>query len=131
MTRARIPEERGSGRERIATEVELHQLPAPKITVEAQHTKVTVFGPRSFAEMTRDERVDAVYLHAQLRYASAEPTTNSSVRERFRIPDANSAQVSRVLRDARESGLLVLEDETVGTKSRRYLPFRAKEQADA
>jgi predicted HTH transcriptional regulator len=131
MTRARISEERGSGWEKIATQVELHQLPAPKITVEAQHTRVTVFGPRSFAEMTRDERVDAVYLHAQLRQASGEPTTNSSVRERFRIPDSNSAQVSRVLRDALDSGLLVLEDETVGAKSRRYLPFWAKGDADA
>lgn len=131
MTRARISEERGSGWEKIATEVELHQLPAPKISVESQHTKVTVFGPRTFAEMTRDERVDAVYLHAQLRHASAEPTTNSSVRERFRIPDANSAQVSRVLRDALDSGLLVLEDETVGAKGRRYLPFWSKEETDA
>ncbi|SIR95483.1 ATP-binding protein [Microbacterium sp. RURRCA19A] len=127
MTRARISEERGSGWEKIATEVELHQLPAPKITVEAGHTKVTVFGPRSFAEMTRDERVDAIYLHAQLRHASGEPTTNSSARERFRIPDANSAQISRVLRDALAAGLLVIEDPTVGAKSRRYLPFWAQE----
>lgn len=131
MTRAHISEERGSGWEKIATQVELHQLPAPRITVDADHTKVTVFGPRTFAEMTREERVDAVYLHAQLRHASGESTTNSSVRERFRIPDGNSAQVSRVLREAIESGLLVLEDETVGAKSRRYLPFWAKDTGDA
>lgn len=131
MTRAHISEERGSGWEKIATEVERHQLPAPKITVDAQHTKVTVFGPRAFADMTRDQRVEAVYLHAQLRHASGEVTTNSSVRERFRIPGSNSAQVSRVLKEALASGLLVLEDETAGAKSRRYLPFWAKENEDA
>ena len=131
MTRAGISEERGSGWEKIATEVELHQLPAPKISVDARHTKVTVFGPRSFAEMTRDERVDAIYLHAQLRYASGESTTNSSARERFRIPDANSAQVSRVLRDALTAGLLVVEDPTAGAKSRRYVPFWARGASDA
>jgi ATP-dependent DNA helicase RecG len=130
MTRARISEERGSGWEKIATEVELHQLPAPKISVDARHTKVTVFGPRSFAEMTREERVDAIYLHAQLRHASGEPTTNSSARERFRIADANSAQVSRVLRDALAAGLLVIEDPTAGAKSRRYLPFWALSDED-
>ena len=80
--------------------------------------------------MTRDERVDAIYLHAQLRYASGEPTTNSSARERFRIPDANSAQISRVLRDALAAGLLVIEDPDVGAKSRRYLPFWAQDDAD-
>ncbi len=126
MTRAHISEERGSGWEKIAAQVELHQLPAPKIMVDADHTKVTLFAPRSFAEMTASERVEAVFLHAALRHVSGEPTTNSSVRERFGIPDGNSAQVSRVLRDALASGLLVLENESVGAKSRRYIPFWAK-----
>ncbi|MBD8517281.1 ATP-binding protein [Plantibacter sp. CFBP 8804] len=130
MTRAHISEERGSGWEKIAAQVERYQLPAPKISVEAGHTKVVVYAPRGFAEMTASERVEAVYLHASLRHVSGEPTTNSSVRERFGIPDANSAQASRVLRDALQSGLLVLEDDSVGAKSRRYVPFWVKDTAD-
>lgn len=127
MTRAHISEERGSGWEKIATQVELHQLPAPRITTDAEHTKVTLFARRTFAEMTANERVEAVYLHSALRFVSSETTTNSSVRARFGIAEGNSAQVSRVLADAVASGLLVIEDPNVGSKSRRYLPFWAGE----
>lgn len=125
MTRAHISEERGSGWEKIATQVELHQLPAPRVTTDAEHTKVSVFARRTFAEMTANERVEAIYLHAALRFVSNETTTNSSVRARFGIAEGNSAQVSRALADGVASGLLRIEDPNVGSKSRRYLPFWA------
>jgi predicted HTH transcriptional regulator len=125
MTRAGISEERGSGWEKIATEVELHQLPAPKISVDAQHTKVSLYAPRPFAEMSRSERTEAVYLHTTLRYVSGEATTNASLRERFGIAEQNSAQASRLLADAVEAGLIVIEDPAAGNRLRRYLPFWA------
>jgi predicted HTH transcriptional regulator len=125
LTRVGISEERGSGWEKIATEVELNQLPAPRISVEAQHTKVTLYAPRAFADMSRSERIEAVYLHTALRYVSGEATTNSSLRERFGIAEKNSAQASRLLSDALEAGLIVIEDEASGNRSRRYIPFWA------
>lgn len=123
MTRAGISEERGSGWEKIATEVELNQLPAPRISVDAQHTKITLYAPRPFSEMSRSERVEAVYLHTALRHVSGEATTNSSLRERFGISEHNSAQVSRLLGDAVEAGLILIEDESAGNRLRRYVPF--------
>lgn len=123
MTRVGISEERGSGWEKIAVEVEMNQLPAPKISADSHHTKVTLYAPRPFAEMSRSERIDAVYLHTALRYVSGEPTTNASIRTRFGIAEQNSSQASRLLADALDAGLILIEDPGAGPRSRRYVPF--------
>jgi len=125
MTRAGISEERGSGWEKIATEVEVHRLPAPRVTADAHHTKVVLYAPRAFGDMSRSERTEAVYLHAALRFVSGEATTNASLRERFGIAEQNSAQASRLLADAVDAGLIVIEDPAAGNRLRRYLPFWA------
>lgn len=125
MTRVGISEERGSGWEKIATEVEMNQLPAPKISADSNHTKVTLYAPRPFAEMSRSERIDAVYLHTALRYVSGEPTTNASTRTRFGIAEQNSSQASRLLADTLDAGLILIEDPAAGPRSRRYVPFWA------
>lgn len=108
MTRAGISEERGSGWEKIAAEVEKGQLPAPKIAAEASHTKVTLYAPRPFAEMSRADRIEAVYLHTALRHVSGEPTTNASIRLRFGIAEQNSSQASRLLGGATDAGLILV-----------------------
>ncbi len=75
--------------------------------------------------MDKADRVRACYLHACLRYLSREPTTNASVRERFGISKRNVANASRLLREAVEAGVIVVQDPSVGWRSRRYLPFWA------
>lgn len=125
MRKAHIVEERGSGWDKIAAEIERAQLPAPKIDVSEHHTKAVLFAPKPYRALSTAERTEALYLHATLRYVSGELTTNSSVRERFGIAAENSSQASRLLRDGLASGLLVLEDPAAGAKARRYLPFWA------
>lgn len=123
MRRAYIAEERGTGWDKIAYEVERAALPAPRIEVNEASTRAVLYGPRPLSALSRAERSEALYLHACLRYVSGDSTTNASVRERFGISSSNSAQASRLLSDAIADGLLVLEDPNVGSKARRYLPF--------
>lgn len=61
MTAIGVSEQRGSGWDKIAALSEVHQLPAPDISV-TESTRVTVFAPKTFAKMTKPERVRAVYL---------------------------------------------------------------------
>lgn len=131
MRKAYLVEERGSGWDKIATEVERAHLPAPRIEVSEQHTRAILFAPKPYSALTSHERIEALYLHTVLRYVSGELTTNSSVRERFGIEAANSSQASRLLRDGLASGLIVLADPDAGAKARRYLPFWALETEDA
>ncbi len=125
MRRFRICEERGSGIDKVAFEVEYYQLPAPLFEVPDGFTRSVLFAHKDLKEMDRVERVRACYLHACLTYVTRKKMTNTSVRERFGIPDQNSAEASRLLKEALEAKVIVIQDPSVGTRSRSYLPWWA------
>ncbi len=125
MRQMGICEERGSGWDKVTFEVEFNQLPPPLIEVHELHTRVVLFAPRSLATMEREERLRAVYQHACLRYVSRQPMNNTTLRERFGIAPRNSAQASRLLKEAVEAGLVMAYDPSAGPRSLRYVPFWA------
>jgi hypothetical protein len=51
--------------------------------------------------------------------------TNTSVRERFGIAEKNAATASRLLNEAVDAGVIVIQDLEVGTRVRSYLPYWA------
>lgn len=61
---------------------EVFQLPAPDFRAGHKRTIVTIFGPRPFENMGRDDRIRACYQHCALRYVSSEWMTNQSLCER-------------------------------------------------
>ena len=125
MRRFGMCEERGSGIDKAMLAIELAQLPPPLFETPPGATRVTVFARRHFKEMSRADRIRAVYQHASLRYIMGEKTTNATLRERFGISSANSAVVSRLLGDALKADVIVMEDETTGPRRRAYLPYWA------
>lgn len=125
MRRFRICEERGSGIDKVVYEVELYQLPAPLFEVPSGFTRTVLFAHKALTDMSKVDRIRACYLHSCLRYVMREPMTNSSVRERFGIEEQNKATASRLIREARDAGLIRLVSDTVGDKLRAYLPFWA------
>jgi predicted HTH transcriptional regulator len=125
MRQMGICEERGSGWDKVTFEVEFHQLPPPLVEVSDVHTRVVLFAPRPLSTMERDDRIRAVYQHACLRYVSRQAMTNSTVRERFGIATRNSAQASRLLKEAVDAGLIMIYDPTAGRRNIRYVPFWA------
>ena len=127
MRRIGICEERGSGWDKVVSESELHELPAPLAEVVGDNTRVVLFASRPLSEMDKKTRVRAIYLHACLRYVGQEYVTNSSVRQRFKIAARNSAKASRFIKEAMEEGLIVLDDPGAALKLRRYLPWWAKD----
>jgi len=122
-----LVEEKGSGWDKIAFSLEVHQLPAAQIVADSASTKVIVSGPKSFAAMDKEERIIAAYQHACLNFVSGKDTNNASIRQRFGIEEKNKSQASRILRDAKDSELIVPFDASVGSKSMRYVPFWAVE----
>ncbi len=125
MRRFGICEERGSGIDKVVFQIELFQLPAPLFETPGESMRVVLFGHRTLRNMEKADRVRACYLHACLRFVTRQPMTNTSIRERFGIDEKNAATASRLLNEAVESGLIVVQDSEVGTKIRRYLPFWA------
>ena len=78
--------------------------------------------------MSKVDRIRACYLHACLRYVSNQVMSNTSLRERFGVEDKNKATVSRLIREAVDSGLVQPQDAEAAPKMMRYLPFWAAPQ---
>lgn len=129
MRRTGICEERGSGWDKIVFQTEFHQLPAPLVEVTENHTRVVLFAHRSLTKMDKTDRIRAVYLHACLRYVTRQRTTNTSVRERFGISPKNSAQASRLIKEALTAGVITPFDAEAAPKFKRYVPVWASDDS--
>ena len=68
-------------------------------------------------------RMRACYLHCVLKYLSHEAMTNTTLRERFGIPEKNKAQVSGVISAALDRGLIKLYDPKADPRAKRYIPY--------
>ena len=122
MRRIGLCEERGTGVDKVVTQTEAYQLPAPLFEEYSRHTRCTLFAHREFKDMGKNDRIRAAYLHACLRYVRRDYMTNSSLRERFGIGKRSSAMVSRVIKDAVDAGEIKPFDEEAPRKYMRYLP---------
>ena len=130
MRRFRICEERGSGIDKVIYQVELYQLPAPMFEVPGESTHLVLFAYKDLKDISKRDRIRACYLHSCLCYVTHRRMTNATLRKRFGIADQNAAEASRLLKEAVEDGTIVIEDLSVGTRSRTYLPFWANPIAD-
>lgn len=104
MRRMGICEEQGSGLDKVIASVEVYQLPPPLFKANDASMQVILYGPRTFADMTPNERVRACYQHSILKLITDTPMTNTSLRERFGIETQNASQASIVLRKTLEEG---------------------------
>lgn len=126
MRRFRICEEKSSGIDKVVQAAEVFQLPAPDFRAGLQRTVVTIYGPKKFDAMGRDDRIRACYQHCALKYVMSEKMTNQSLRKRFNLPQGKGASASQVIASTIEVGLIKLDAEVGASKKyARYLPFWA------
>lgn len=125
MRRIGVCEERGSGYDKVVFDTEFYQLPAPEIEIYNDHTKVILFAHKEYAQMSKEDRSRACYLHACLKRVNRDYMTNASLRERFNIDKKNSSMVSRLLNDTCALGLIYVSPDSTSDKNRKYLPFWA------
>jgi ATP-dependent DNA helicase RecG len=126
LRRAGICEERGSGVDKVVSQTELYQLPAPLFEVVGGQTRAVLFTHKAFSDMDTADRTRACYLHACLQYVLRKRMTNKSLRERFGVEQKNSAQISRVIRDAVDAGAIKPADpESESKRHASYVPYWA------
>lgn len=125
MRRLKLCEELGTGWDKIVLSCETCYLPAPKIDVYADNVKVTLYSYREFSSLSQDEKIHACYLHACVMYVQGNQLTNSSLRNRFGLPESSSASVSRLIKAAKDAGLVKALEENTSTRLLRYLPYWA------
>lgn len=122
MRRIGVCEERGSGVDKIVSQTELYQLPAPLFETTEEHTRAVLFAHRELKDMDKDDRVRACYLHACLRHVQRDFMTNTTLRERFGIEPQNSATASRIIKETLEAGEIRPHDEKAAKKLMKYVP---------
>jgi len=126
MRRMGICEEKSSGIDKVIHAAEVYQLPAPNFHTSHQRTVVTLYGPRSFEGMNRDDRIRACYQHCVLKWVMSESMTNQSLRERFHLPESKGATVSQIISASIEAGSIKADQKAgASRKYARYLPFWA------
>jgi ATP-dependent DNA helicase RecG len=125
-------EERGRGLDKSVAAIELSSirhrlnLPAPTFRKSSNGFIATLFGPRLFKELSREEKKRACFQHCILGFLKNEYMSNSSLRARFSLADDDYQAVSSVIADAKEDGLVVDADTEQGRRNAKYIPFFAK-----
>jgi predicted HTH transcriptional regulator len=119
----RICEQRGSGLLRAAIEIEVFGLPPIRFEEESNHFKVTLSAPRTFAQMSAPDRLNACYQHALLKYCSHSVMTNKSLRERLKMPEKQRSMVSRLIQEALDKKLIApANPQNASRKYTEYIP---------
>lgn len=122
MRRFRICEELGTGWDKIVIACEKLKLPAPKINLYEDSTRVTLFSAVKFSNLSLEDKLWAVYLHACVMYIEEEQLTNSSLRERFDLESTSAASISRLIKEAVKANLIKPLDSTTSNRYMKYIP---------
>lgn len=117
----KICEERGSGLLKAGLQTELYGLPPIDFADGPNHFKVTLSTPRTFAQMSAGERLEACYQHAVLKHYSASAMTNTTLRERLKMPEKQRSMVSVLIQEAIDKGLIKAADPD--NKSRKFAEY--------
>ena len=125
MRRMGICEELGSGWDKIVLACELQQLPAPKIDIYEESTRVTIMSEVKFSDLPLEDRLWACYLHACIKYINSEYLTNRSLRERFGLIESSSGMVSRIIKEAVERKYIRPFDPDTAPRYMKYIPIWA------
>ena len=125
MRKLRVCEELGTGWDKIVIACEFMQLPAPKIEIYEDSTKVTLYSKIPFTNLSTEEKLWSCYLHACIKYVQNEHLTNSSLRERFALPESSSGSISRLIKEAVNKKMIKPLDPETAPRYMKYIPIWA------
>lgn len=125
MRRLGMCEELGRGWDRMVISCEMMRLPAPRIQIYQDSTKVSLFSHLDFSNIPLEDKVWSAYLHACIKYIEGNSLTNSSLRERFGLKDTSSGMVSRLIKEALAQRLIKSVDSQTAPRYMKYIPVWA------
>lgn len=120
-----ICEERGGGLDKALIEIEEMNLPAPDFHSSENSMRVVLLGPRSFKQLSKTEKLRAGFYHCILRWIAADPMSNSSLRERFRLEDSEYQTASAIISELTKMERIKPADVNQGNRNARYIPYFA------
>lgn len=125
MRRMRICEELGRGWDRMVLACEAQFLPAPRIEIFEESTKVTLFSDMEYRNISPEDKIWSCYLHSCLLYIQGDALTNTSLRDRFGLKDSSAGSISRLIKDAVDKKMIKPLDPQTAKRYMRYVPIWA------
>ncbi len=125
MRRLNMCEELGRGWDRMVISCELQQLPAPRIQIYQESTKVSLFSHLDFTNIPVEDKLWSTYLHACIKFTEGEALTNTSLRERFGVAETYAGSISRLIKEAVNEKLIRPVDPTTAPRYMKYIPVWA------
>lgn len=125
MRRMHICEELGTGWDKIIITSEAAHLPAPRIDIYEDNTRVTLYAEIPFTKLSAEDRLWACYFHACIQHVQHDQLTNQSLRKRFNVSDASSATISRLIKEAVSEKLIKPLDPETAPRYMCYIPIWA------
>lgn len=125
MRRVKLCEELGRGWDRMVLACEMQFLPAPRIEIFQDSTKVTIFSFIKFTNISREDKQWSCYLHACLMYMQGDALTNRTLRERFGVEETSSGSVSRLIKEVVAQGKIKPLDAHTAPRYMKYIPIWA------
>lgn len=122
MRRMGMCEELGRGWDRMVIACELQQLPAPRMQVYEESTKVSLFSQLRFSNISTEDKIWSTYLHACIKYLEGDAMTNSSLRERFGLKATSSGSASRLIKETLEQRFIKPLEPGTARRYMRYIP---------
>lgn len=123
MRELNLCEERGGGLDKSMIEIEKMHLPAPEFNTSEHSMRVVLFGPKSFSKMSKQEKQRACFYHCVLRWITHDYMGNSSLRDRFLLPQDEYQAVSAVISEAVRAKRIVPADPQQGKRNAKYVPY--------
>ncbi len=125
MRRLGMCEELGRGWDRMVISCEYRQLPAPRIEIYEDSTKVSLYSFVQFSRIAQDDKCWSAYLHACIKFSEGEALSNSSLRQRFGLHESASGTISRLIKAAVERKYLKPVDADTAPRYMKYVPIWA------
>ena len=123
MRRLNMCEELGRGWDRMVISCELQKLPAPRIQIYQESTKVSLFSHLDFTNIPMEDKIWATYLHACIKYIEGDALRNSALRGRFGVAESYSGSISRLIKEALNSKLIKPVDPNTAPRYMKYIPI--------
>lgn len=125
MRRLNMCEELGRGWDRMVISCELQQLPAQRIQIYQESTKVSLFSHLDFTNIPVEDKLWSTYLHACIKFTEGKALTNTSLRERFGVADTSAGSISRLIKEVVNRKLIRPVDPNTAPRYMRYIPVWA------
>lgn len=123
MRRMGFCEEKGSGMDKALAAIEQYQLPPIKYRVSDTRTTIILSAYKGWNNTMKEERIQACYQHACLKYISGEMLTNKSFRERMGVDDNNHTAISGIIKETLKQGLIKIgTPEGTNRRDIAYIP---------